>query len=108
MSGFMEKFERNVERFLVPVAAKLNSQRHICAIRDAFILSFPIIMAGSIIILLNFAILSPDGFIAKILFLEKIFPNLADYQSVFTPVLRGSLDIMSIFVVFLVARNLAI
>ena len=108
MSGFMEKFERNVERFLVPVAAKLNSQRHICAIRDAFILSFPIIMAGSIIILLNFAILSPDGFIAKILFLEKIFPNLADYQSVFTPVMRGSLDIMSIFVVFLVARNLAI
>ncbi|BCE15233.1 hypothetical protein RSC3_02589 [Bacillus paralicheniformis] len=85
MSGFMEKFERNVERFLVPVAAKLNSQRHICAIRDAFILSFPIIMAGSIIILLNFAILSPDGFIANILFLEKIFPNLADYQSVFTP-----------------------
>ena len=65
-------------------------------------------MAGSIIILLNFAILSPDGFIAKILFLEKIFPNLADYQSVFTPVLRGSLDVMSIFVVFLVARNLAI
>ncbi|QAT65904.1 PTS lactose/cellobiose IIC component [Bacillus glycinifermentans] len=108
MSGFMEKFERTVERFLVPIAARLNSQRHICAIRDAFILCFPIIMAGSIITLLNFAILSPDGFIANILFLDKLFPNLADYQTVFTPVLRGSLDIMSVFVVFLVARNLAI
>ncbi|MCY8405097.1 PTS sugar transporter subunit IIC [Bacillus sonorensis] len=104
----MEKFEQTVEKYLVPVAARLNSQRHICAIRDAFILSFPIIMAGSIITLLNFAILSPDGFIAKILFLDKAFPNLADYQTIFTPVLRGSLDIMSIFVVFLVARNLAI
>ncbi|MGG1240025.1 PTS sugar transporter subunit IIC [Bacillus sonorensis] len=104
----MEKFEQTVEKYLVPVAARLNSQRHICAIRDAFILSFPIIMAGSIITLLNFAILSPDGFIAKILFLDKAFPNLANYQTIFTPVLRGSLDIMSIFVVFLVARNLAI
>ncbi|MTH54388.1 PTS sugar transporter subunit IIC [Bacillus mangrovi] len=106
--SFMEKFESVVERLLVPIATKLNSQRHICAIRDAFILSFPIIMAGSIIILLNFAILSPDGFIANILFLEKLFPNLADAQAVFTPVLRGSLDIMAIFIVYLVGRNMAI
>ncbi|MBD1380568.1 PTS sugar transporter subunit IIC [Metabacillus arenae] len=106
--SFMQKFESVVERILVPIATKLNSQRHICAIRDAFILSFPIIMAGSIIILLNFAILSPDGFIAKILFLEKLFPNLADAQQIFTPVLRGSLDIMAILVVFLVGRNMAI
>jgi len=108
MSTWMEKFESVVERFLVPVATKLNSQRHVCAVRDAFILSFPITMAGSIIILLNFAILSPDGFIAKMLFLESLFPNLADYQQIFTPVLRGSLDIMAIFIVFLVSRNLAI
>ncbi|QBZ17125.1 PTS system, cellobiose-specific IIC component [Listeria monocytogenes] len=49
----------------------MNSQRHIAAIRDAFILVFPLIMAGSIITLINFAVLSPDGFIAKILFLGK-------------------------------------
>jgi len=37
--NFMEKFQAQIERFLVPLASKLNSQRHICAIRDAFILT---------------------------------------------------------------------
>jgi cellobiose PTS system EIIC component len=107
MAAFMHKFERGMEKFLVPVATKLNSQRHVTAIRDAFILAFPITMAGSIILLLNYAILSPDGFIAKILFFNKLFPNLAEYQQIFSPVLRGSTDILSIFIVYLVARNLA-
>lgn len=52
----MSKFEHGMERVLVPVANKLNSQRHIAAIRDAFILVFPLIMAGSIITLINFAV----------------------------------------------------
>ena len=30
----MEKFQAGIERFLVPIAAKLNSQRHICAVRE--------------------------------------------------------------------------
>ncbi|MFX3625166.1 MAG: PTS sugar transporter subunit IIC [Ectobacillus sp.] len=106
--SFMQRFESVVEKALVPVATKLNSQRHIVAIRDAFILSFPLTMAGSLIVLLNFAVLAPDGFIAKILFLHKLFPNLADYQQIFTPVLRGSTDILAMFIVFLVARNIAI
>ncbi|PZF90588.1 PTS cellobiose transporter subunit IIC [Listeria ivanovii] len=106
--SIMTKFEHGMERVLVPVANKLNSQRHIAAIRDAFILVFPLIMAGSIITLINFAVLSPDGFIAKILFLGKIFPNLADAQAIFSPVMQGSTNIMAILIVFLVARNLAI
>lgn len=106
--GFMASFERVMEKALVPVAAKLNSQRHIVAIRDAFILAFPITLAGSLIVLLNFAVLAPDGFIAKMLFLNKLFPNLADFQQVFAPVLNGSTSILSIFIVFLIARNIAI
>ncbi|WP_080844360.1 PTS sugar transporter subunit IIC [Cytobacillus gottheilii] len=106
--GFMDRFERVMEKALVPVAAKLNSQRHIVAIRDAFILAFPITLAGSLIVLLNFAVLAPDGFIAKMLFLHKLFPNLADFQQVFAPVLNGSTSILSIFIVFLIARNIAI
>lgn len=106
--SMMTKFERGMEKMLVPVANKLNSQRHIAAIRDAFILVFPLIMAGSIVTLLNFAVLSPDGFIAKILFLGNIFPNLASAQALFTPVMQGSTNIMAILIVFLVARNLAI
>ncbi|CNE56845.1 PTS sugar transporter subunit IIC [Yersinia kristensenii] len=106
--SFMASFERGMEKILVPVAIKLNSQRHIAAIRDAFILSFPLVMASSFIILINFAILSPDGFIAKMLFLGKTFPNIASAQAVFSPVMQGSVNIMAILIVFLVARNLAI
>ena len=103
----MEKFQAGIERFLVPIAAKLNSQRHICAVRDSFILTFPLTMAGSLMVLLNFVFLSPDGFVAKLLKLESIIPNFAEYQNIFSPVLRGSADILAIFIVFLVARNLA-
>lgn len=55
--GLMASFERGMERFLVPVAIKLNSQKHVAAVRDGFVFTFPIIMASSLIILINFAIL---------------------------------------------------
>lgn len=103
----MEKLENGLNRFLVPLAFRLNSQRHIIAVRDAFILAFPLTMAGSLILLLNFTILSPDGFIAQLLQLDHIFPNLAEAQKIFSPVVQGTTNIMSIFVVFMIARNLA-
>lgn len=105
--SIMTRFENGIEKLLVPVAAKLNSQRHICAIRDAFILTFPLTMAGSLMVLLNFVLLDPNGFIAKLIHLGDLIPNLADYQAIFAPVLRGSLDILAILIVFLIARNLA-
>src|SRR5690606_10341951 len=104
--SFMDKFEGALEKTLVPLSIKLNSQRHIGAVRDAFILAFPLTMAGSLILLLNFAVLSPDGFIASLLNLDSIFPNLAEAQNIFSPVVRGTNDVLSIFIVFMIARNL--
>jgi len=106
--SLMDAFERGMEKILVPIAIKLNSQIHVSAIRDAFILSFPIVMASSLIVLINFAILSPDGFIASLLHLGTLFPNLAEAQNIFSPVMNGSVNIMSIMIAFLVARNIAI
>lgn len=102
----MRKFEELMERFLVPIAAKLNAQRHLCAIRDAFILIFPLTMAGSLIVMINNVFLDPNGFVADKLGLAKLFPNLAQAQAVFSPVLNGSLNIMALLIVFLSARNL--
>ena len=68
--SIMDKFQGAIEKLLVPIAAKINSQRHICAVRDAFILSFPLTMAGSLMVLLNNVFLSPDGFIIKMLKLD--------------------------------------
>lgn len=42
-----------MEEKFVPVAAKIGSQKHLVAIRDAFISIMPITMAGSIVVLLN-------------------------------------------------------
>lgn len=105
--SFMTSLEKNMERVLVPIAMKLNTQPHISAIRDAFILVFPLILAGSLIILLNFAVLDQNGFIAKILFLKELFPNLESAKDIFSPVLQGTNNIIAILVAFLVARNLA-
>ena len=104
---FIEKLQEKMELTLVPLASKLNAQRHIAAIRDAFTLAFPFTLAGSIILLINFAILSPDGFIAKIFQLSKFIPNLTDYQLIFTPILNGTTNIMSLLITFLTAYKLS-
>lgn len=35
-----------LEKYFVPVAAKIGSQKHLVALRDAFISTMPITMAG--------------------------------------------------------------
>lgn len=105
--SIMETIQEKMEATLVPFAAKVNGQRHVAAVRDAFTLAFPLTLAGSIITLVNFAVFSPDGFIAKILHLGDFIPNLADYQAIFSPVLSGTANIMSIFIVLLTAYKLA-
>lgn len=103
----MNSFNVFMEKHIVPFAAKLNEQRHVAAIRDAFMYTFPITMAASLVILINNLVFSKDGFIAQILFLPKFFPNLDSAQKVLTSVTNGTMNILSIFVAYLVARNLA-
>ena len=49
----MNKFTDFMEEKFVPVAAKIGSQKHLVAIRDSFIATMPITMAGSIAVLIN-------------------------------------------------------
>ncbi|MCO6018289.1 PTS sugar transporter subunit IIC [Carnobacterium divergens] len=42
-----------LEKYVVPVATKVGSQKHLVALRDAFIGTMPATMAGSIAVLLN-------------------------------------------------------
>lgn len=42
-----------LERYLVPVAAKVGNQKHLLALRDAFIALLPITFAGSVAVFLN-------------------------------------------------------
>lgn len=103
----MEKFQAFMEKYFVPLATKLNGQRHVAAVRDAFTLSFPLTMGGSLVILINYVLLSPDGFVASILHLDKLIPNLADYQAIFTPIINGTTSILAIIIAFLTAYELS-
>ena len=99
----MEKMQAFMERFFVPFAAKINSQRHVAAVRDAFTLSFPLTMAGSMVLLINYVFLDPTGFVASLLHLGDLIPNLADYQAVLSSVINGTTNILAILIAFLVA-----
>ena len=103
----MDKIQEIMERFFVPFAAKLNGQRHVAAVRDAFTLSFPLTMAGSMVLLINYVLLDPSGFIASLLNLGELIPNLTDYQAILSSVINGTTNILSLLIAFLVAYQLA-
>lgn len=49
----MNSFISWMERYFMPVAAKIGSQKHLVAVRDGFISIMPVTMVGSIAVLLN-------------------------------------------------------
>ncbi|PEZ41945.1 PTS system, cellobiose-specific IIC component [Bacillus thuringiensis] len=49
----MQKFIAFMEKYIVPIAGKIGSQRHLAAIRDGFIAVMPLILVGSMAILVN-------------------------------------------------------
>ncbi len=42
-----------MEKYIVPVAGKIGSQRHLAAIRDGFIAVMPLILVGALASLIN-------------------------------------------------------
>ena len=49
----MDGISRWLEKAILPVATKVATQKHLVAVRDAFISTLPITMAGSVAVLLN-------------------------------------------------------
>ena len=49
MNGFMDKLSEKI----LPLANALGQNRYLTVLRDAFMLSFPITMFGSIVVVLN-------------------------------------------------------
>lgn len=49
----MNNFIDNLAGKLTPLAGKLGSNRYLAVLRDAFMLSFPLTMFGSIVVVLN-------------------------------------------------------
>lgn len=89
-----------LEEHFVPIAARIGGQRHLVAIRDGFASLMPIIMAGSFAVLLN-ALPIPgwDKFLATTVGVQLKTMNGTIWW--------GSLAMLSIFITFAVAYNLA-
>ncbi|MGY6313459.1 PTS cellobiose transporter subunit IIC [Bacillus cereus] len=49
----MQKFIAFMEKYMVPIAGKIGSRRHLAAIRDGFIAVMPLILVGSMAVLVN-------------------------------------------------------
>lgn len=84
------KFMNMLENILLPVADKLNNNRYLTALRDGFMLALPLIIFGSIfVVIANFPFL--DRFLS-----EEAY---AAYQDALGPASAATLSIMGLFVI---------
>lgn len=90
----MRGFFQFMERYFVPIAAKIGGQRHLVAIRDGFVSIMPLILAGSFAVLLNNTLFV---WVPSLNFLTGIGGN----------VWWGTFAIMTLLVVFSTSYNLA-
>lgn len=89
-----------MEKYLVPVAGKIGSQRHLVAIRDGFISIMPLAIIGSLAVLLNnFPVQGYQDYMVS------VFGN--SWTSFGGYIYNGTFAIISLLIVFSVSYNLA-
>jgi len=86
----MNKFMGVLENVLLPIADKLNNNRYLSALRDGFMIALPLIIFGSIFVV-----------IANFPFLDKVISAdaYAKYQDALGPASAATLSIMGLFVI---------
>lgn len=89
-----------LEKYFVPVAGKIGSQRHLVAIRDGFVTIMPLILIGSLAVLFNNLPIPGWGDFMKNIFGEK-------WNSFGGTLWNGTFAIMALLVVFSISYNLA-
>ena len=89
-----------MERKFIPVAGKLANQRHLVAIRDAFMVSMPLMILGALAVMINN--LPIPAFQS---FMNSVFHGTG-WQGFGASVWNGTFGILSVFIAFMVAYNL--
>ena len=97
----MDKFTAFMEKHFIPVASKVGSQRHLVAIRDAFLVSMPLMILGALAVMINN--LPIPGFQNL---MNSIFGGEA-WKGFGGAVWNGTFAILSVFIAFLLAYNIA-
>lgn len=93
----LEKFTAVLEKALMPVTNYMNSNKYICAIRDAFTIMMPVIIVGSFALLFNIYICSAKTGLAQ----YESLAWLANYSNMFNTVNYACISCMSLWLVFL-------
>ncbi|WP_413374827.1 PTS sugar transporter subunit IIC [Alkalihalobacillus sp. 1P02AB] len=96
----MTKIMKTFEKRLLPLAAKIGTQRHLMAIRDGFVAIMPIIIIGSLAILLNNF---PSEHFQQFMF--SLFGDT--WKSIGTGIGNGSYAILSILATLAVSYKLS-
>lgn len=96
----MKKIMEFLEKYFVPFAGKIGSQRHLVAIRDGFVAIMPLILVGSLAVLFNNLPIPGWGDFMKGVFGEN-------WNSFGGTLWNGTFAIMSLLVVFSISYNLA-
>lgn len=97
----MKKILAFLERYFIPVAGKIGAQRHLVAIRDGFVAIMPLIIAGSMAVLLNNLPIEPYQNL-----MNSIFGG-SGWRGFGGNVWNGSFAVMALLVTFSIAYSLA-
>lgn len=95
-SKFMEKF--------IEIAGRIGAQRHLVAIRDGFVAIMPLIIVGSIAVLINN--FPPLGNFEFVEWMNGIFGD-GNWQTVGGSIWNGTFAVLGLLVAFSIAYNLA-
>lgn len=96
MNKFMEKF--------IEIAGRIGGQRHLVAIRDGFVAIMPLIIIGSIGILINN--FPPLGKFEFVEWMNGIFGD-GNWQTVGDSIWNGTFAVLGLLIAFSIAYNLA-
>lgn len=97
MNGFIAFMEKH----FMPTAGRIAAQRHLVAIRDAFLVTMPLMILGSLAVLINnFPIDAFQKFMSSI-FTEEVWKSFGGN------IWNGTFGILSVLIAFLLAYNLS-
>jgi len=94
----MEKIMAIIDKYMLPLADKLNSNKYLTALRDSFMLTLPLIIFGSVFVV-----------IANLPYLDKILgvSNLAALKGQLGAASSATMSAITLFVVFGIGYNLS-
>ena len=99
----IDKIMNTIQNKILPIATKIGNQRFLVALRDSFIGTMPVVMTGSIALLINaFLVDIPDQFN-----LQKITSFFQWWVDINNLVFKGSISIVALLFIYCLGVNIA-